>query len=218
MEMLTAAKEAGVKALAITDHGKVAGGRLTSVFFERMPEDIVPGIRLLKGIEANIDQVPGKTDVPPRYLEHCDLILLGLHRPLTGIETRQQFTDALIKTMTDCPYVDVITHPNIPSYPVYYEPLAEAARECGVALELNNVKSTLKRASDEDTLEMLEVCAKAGCQIAVNSDAHIIREIGCDDAVRPFLKQISFPEELIVNSNLDSALTWIESRRKNKKK
>jgi len=35
LEMLTAAKNAGLKALAITDHGTALEGRISSPFFDR---------------------------------------------------------------------------------------------------------------------------------------------------------------------------------------
>ena len=44
LEMLEAARAKGMKGLAITDHGLSLGGRLNSIFFERL-KDPVPGIR-----------------------------------------------------------------------------------------------------------------------------------------------------------------------------
>ena len=66
IEILTAAKAAGLKGLAITDHGISVGGRTNSVFFERLHHP-VPGIRLFKGVEANVLGHDGAIDVVDRY-------------------------------------------------------------------------------------------------------------------------------------------------------
>jgi len=215
--MITRAKELGLKAIAITDHGKTLGGRLSSVFFERLL-DPVPGIKLLKGIESNVLDKNGNIDCPVKFLKHMDVVLLGIHPNIQDGHGIRTYTEMLITAIKKNRYIDIITHPNDPFYPIDFKTLAECAKENDVALELNNSKIMLNRVSAEITENMLAACKDAGCLIAVNSDAHTLNEIGLDDSVAPLLKKVCFPEKLIINRNIDSALEFLSRRKQIKMK
>jgi histidinol phosphatase-like PHP family hydrolase len=62
--------------------------------------------------------------------------------------------------------------------------------------------------------EFLDACKRAGCMIAVNSDAHALGEVGLDESVRPLLQKVGFPPSLIVNETAESAFAFVEERRK----
>jgi putative hydrolase len=215
LEMLEAAKAKGLKGLAITDHGKLAGGRANSVFFERL-KDPVPGIRFLKGIECNVDGDTGKTDCPVKFLGFMDLVLVGLHDNLPAGLGRDHYTRILIKALENNPFIDMVTHPNNGAYSLDYERLVDAAVRLNVLVELNNSKVFLKRAPDSDAEALIGACKRKGCRVAVVSDAHVLTEIGRDDEIRPLLTRHQFPEELIVNRTAESAFAFIEERRERK--
>lgn len=217
VEMLTEARRLGLAGLAITDHGRLVGGRANSVFFERL-EDPVPGIRLLKGIEANPDGDTGKTDVPRQFLPYMDLVLLGLHDNQPAGQSREYYTQALVAAMEQNPFVDVITHPNSPYFPVDYDEVCSAATRLDVAVELNNSKVRLQRVADTETEVLIESCLRHRCRAVLSSDAHCFQEIGRDEDIRPLLRKHGFPEERIVNSDAESAFGFIESRRERKKR
>ncbi len=217
IEMITRAKELGLKAIAITDHGKTLGGRLSSVFFERLL-DPVPGIKLLKGIESNVLDKNGNIDCPVKFLKHMDVVLLGIHPNIQDGHGIRTYTEMIITAIKKNRYIDIITHPNDPFYPIDFKTLAECAKENDVALELNNSKIMLNRVNAEITENMLAACKDAGCLIAVNSDAHTLNEIGLDDSVAPLLKKVCFPEKLIINRNIDSALEFLSRKKQIKMK
>jgi len=217
MEMLTGAKEKGLKGIAIADHGPALGGRVSSVFFDRLTQPL-SGIRLLKGMECNVMLEPGKIDCPMQFLKWMDVVLLGLHLGEHCNQTRKACTDLLIRALEDNPYVDIVTHPNSTMFPVDYERLAVAAAKQGMALELNNSKSELRQISAEETEQLVKACMNVGCRIAVDSDAHVLPEIGRDHAVLPFLERARFPEELIVNRKAETAFAFVEERRDRKQK
>ncbi len=212
VEMLTQAKKLGMKALAITDHGKTLGGRLSGVFFERLQEPI-PGIKLLKGIESNVLDQSGNIDCPTKLLKYMDVVLLGIHPNIQNGLGIKAYTKMLITAIEKNRYVDVITHPNDPYYPINFKTIAECAKQNDLALELNNSKIMLNRVSVELTEDMLTECKNTGCFIAVNSDAHALNEIGLDDSVTPLLKNVNFPEELIINRNMETALDFINRKK-----
>jgi putative hydrolase len=213
VEMLTEARNRGLAALAITDHGPVLQGGTPSTFYDRLV-DPVDGIRLLKGLECNIAKDNGEIDFPQKFLKYADIILLGLHPHLPAGKPKEQNTALLIRALEKNPFVDIVTHPEDVQYPVDFDKLAQYAKVHGVALECNNSKILNKRVAPELMVDLLDACKRAGCRIAVNSDAHALKEVGCDDSVRPLLMQVGFPEDLIVNRDVKSAFAFIEERRK----
>jgi len=216
IEMLAKARSIGMKGLAITDHGPALGGRLNVVFYKRLKEP-VPEIKLLKGIECNILDNNGKIDCPAEFIPYMDIILLGIH-PNTEVGLGiKYYTDILLKAMEKNPNVDIITHLNTTEYEVDFDRIAQNAVLYGMALEVNNSKTLYNIASDDLTKKFITACKNNRCQIAISSDAHTVEEIGCDDSVRPILKELQFPEEFIVNRSAETAFEFVEKRRKNKR-
>lgn len=215
MELLEGARDRGVKALAITDHGPALGGRISSVFYDRLQQPL-EGIRLLKGMECNVLVEAGKIDCPVQFLPKMDIVLLGLHLGEHCSQPRKVCTDLLINAINANHYVDILSHPNSTMFPVDYERLAIAASRLGMALELNNSKDDLSQVPEDETAALVAACLKTGCLIAVSSDAHTLPEIGRDNAVRPYLEKVHFPPELIVNATAESAYAFIEKRRSKK--
>jgi putative hydrolase len=212
LEMLNQARALGLEALAITDHGLTLGGHLNGPFFDRL-QDPVPGVKLLKGVECNVLNDGGHIDLPMQWIQHLDVVLVGLHPNLKGILSRRHTTDMLVTTLERNPHVDIVTHPNSPDFMVDFEPVARTALKYGIALELNNSKSRPGYCTDEVTRELIEVCKDVGCAMAVSSDAHTITEIGDDSYVRDFLEEADFPEDLIVNRTLESTMEFLGLRR-----
>jgi len=212
LEMLTRARENGMSALAITDHGPQLGGRLASTFFDRLVNPVA-GIRLLKGVECNLDGDGGRIDLPRRFLPYCDVILLGVHPNTPAGQGAATYTDLLIAALRANPEVAIVTHPNSDEYPLELRRLARAAADLDVALEVNNSKTAFKRVDDAVTCELIECCKEEQCMVAVSSDAHAVNEIGDDSAVQPLLEKVGLPEHLIVNRSAASALDWLSRRR-----
>jgi putative hydrolase len=217
LELLEGGRRAGLAAMAITDHGLAVGnGRLTSVFFERFKcpyEDIV----LYKGIELNILDDTGAVDIVWQFMPFIDIILLGVHPNLPPRGSREHYTAMLCAALEKNPFIDIITHPNDPAYPLDYLRIARMAKERGVAIELNNSKILYNRSTAEDALELIAACKQSGCLVAVNSDTHALHELGRDESVRPLLDRAGFPADRIVNRDSDSAAAFIEGRKGFKK-
>jgi putative hydrolase len=216
LELLDYGRRIGLKAMAITDHGTAVGGRLSSVFFERFTPPHT-GIKLYKGIEHNILDDKGTVDVSWQFMPFIDILLFGVHPNLTPHGSKERYTAVVVAAIERNPFLDILSHPNDPTYPLDYGKIARKAKEAGVALELNNSKILYKRSTPEDALELIRACKDAGCLMAVNSDTHALLELGRDEAVRPLLEKVKFPEELIVNRTLETAEKFIEGRKGLKK-
>ncbi len=212
VEMLTEAKARKLSALAITDHGPFLKGGPPTTFFDRL-SDPVDGIRMLKGLESNVVDDSGAIDFPQQFLKYADIVLLGLHPHLPLGKTADHNTALLVRALAKNPFVDIVTHPEDLQYPVDFDMLAAYAKENGIAVECNNSKVLNNRVSSERMIELVDACKKAGCRMAINSDAHALREVGLDDSVRPLVRRAGFPSRLIVNETAESAFAFVEERR-----
>jgi putative hydrolase len=216
IEMLTHARFAGLKGLAITDHGPFLKGRTPNTFFERLGQPIT-GITMLKGMECNIKNEEGEIDFPLPYLKFADIVLLGLHPGNTPGLSRERYTSLMLWALDKNPFVDIVTHPEDPAFPLDLPRLADYARDHGMALEINNSKALYKRFPQQATIALITACKKAACRVVIDSDAHAIHEIGLDSSVLPLLEQAHFPRELVINATAEGAFRFVEERRKIKK-
>jgi putative hydrolase len=111
-------------------------------------------------------------------------------------------TDNLIKCM-EHPKIFVVSPPDDDAFPLDYERLVRAAKENGVALEVNDasLREGKKKNCRKTISGYLKLCMKYGTNIYVGSDAHDPSFIGCFDSAEALLDELSFDEELIVNSS-----------------
>ncbi len=123
MELLTRAKELGLKGLAITDHGPVLEPSTPGPFWDRLNNPL-DGIKMFKGMECNVLDEEGNIDLPEEKLKYMDIVLLGLHPNLTPSNDKFKNTNMLIKAMEKNKAINVITHPNDKHYPVNFYRLA----------------------------------------------------------------------------------------------
>jgi DNA polymerase (family 10) len=187
-EMARAAKAAGDRYLAMTDHSHyLREGRLEAQWREidEVNERVKP-FRVLKGIEANI-RSDGSIDVADEALAELDWVVASLHSAFDRSPTER------ILAALDNPHVDSIGHltgrklNKRPGADVDVEKVVARAVETGTALELN---------SQPDRLDMRDVHARlageAGVRIPITTDAHSsgalgYRELGVAQARRAWL-------------------------------
>lgn len=216
LEVLTRAKALGMTAVAITDHGKVLSPRFSSPVYDRLSHPL-EGIKLLKGIECNLLDDKGTIDLPGKLLPYLDVVLLGIHPNTPKGLGKPKYTEMMLAAMDENPAVDILTHLNDVNYPVDFHRIIERAKQSGIAVELNNSKTRLKRAPDNLTRELVKTAQSNGAKIVVTSDMHAIEELGEDSSVKPFLSEADYPRELIVSRSADSAFAFLDERRANKK-
>ncbi|MEZ6125991.1 MAG: DNA polymerase/3'-5' exonuclease PolX [Planctomycetaceae bacterium] len=178
-EMAEAAKQRGLKYIAITDHSKrvsMANGldadRLRKHWEEiRRVRDTINGIEILCGIECDILE-DATLDLPDDVLAEADWVIAVLHYGLQ--QPREQIMKRLMTAITS-PHVDIIGHPtgrmigkregadiNIPD-------MLKAAADHGVMMEIN---AHFKR------LDLSDINAAAakdlGIPIVISTDAHSV--------------------------------------------
>jgi len=198
-EVLNIASRNQMELVAITDHGPALGATVRGSFFfpGRVPAEY-DGVKILKGMEANIVDLDGATDIPPSLLKRLDIVLAGLHAvfPGEGVEAN---TRAVLGLLERGPAVDVIAHPDIRAYPLDLERVVAAAAERGAALELNNANLALDKTDLDQARRLIELGRKHGALFALNSDGHTWAEFGRDEEVRRLLRDLGSPALDIIN-------------------
>lgn len=215
LEVLNEASEQGLQGMAITDHGKALNGPgISQVFLKRFPDEY-KGVKVWKGIEANV--LPdGGVDVPADLISNLDIILLGLHPNIPCGKSEDYYTELLLSSMQTNPYIDILAHPDTKFYPLDIKRVVETAVSLGMAVEFNNANIMYEKTNIEKMKELAEAVQKTGCRAVISSDAHSVSEIGEDKHIIETMKKYKMPQVPIINSNLASILDFIKGRRKNK--
>lgn len=221
-EMAAAARERGLKVLAISDHSGslgVAGGMSVDKLHGRRAEILTvqekmgDTLRLLQGTEVEI-HADGSLDYPDDVLAKLDVVVASLHSSLR--QPREQITDRLLRAMRN-PHVDIIGHPSGRLLPnregadLDWEQVLNTAKETGVALEINAHPSRL----DLDEVYSRRA-AEMGIPLSLNTDAHApdqldLIEYGISATRRAWLE----PDQIINAWPAGKLFAWLEKRGEN---
>ena len=131
-ENLIAAQKRGLRLLAITDHGIGTPDSPPLSFFENLtslPQN-VDGIRLLRGVEANIMDHTGRLDIPDEVLRQLDFVVASYHTSCTVPGTAAEHTRSYIQ-LAQNENVDLIGHSGSAEFVYDYETVIPIFGECG---------------------------------------------------------------------------------------
>jgi putative hydrolase len=214
-ENIQEAKEKGLYAMGTSDHSTAMPGTVHPIFFSNYKaiRDSIMGVRILKSIEVNITDFDGRLDMDDKVLKNMDYVIASLHKPCIVAGTPSQNTNALIQVMKN-PYVRIIGHPDDGRFPLEYEKLVLAAKGEKVALELNNSSFSERSGrtyANRNYREMLKYCMRYQVPIVMNSDAHIYYDIGNVSSCEKLLKELDFPQKLVLNYSM-KGLDYILNR------
>ncbi len=219
MEIAQAASEQGLKMIALTDHGPCMPGGPHAYHFSN--QAVIPaelfGVRILKGIEANVVDRKGTLDLDDFRLAKLDIVLAGLHTLCAPYGTRCENTEMMINTMKN-PWVDVIVHPGNPEYEVDEEAIVKAAVEHDVALEINNSSLTVSRRGSVEHCNNIACLAKRyGAKILLGSDSHFALSVGNFAQALQLLTNNDIPVEYVLNTSVEKIWHHL-NRRKNRRR
>jgi len=217
MENARYASEIGLEILGVTDHGPNLPGAPQLWYFGNfkvLPKTLY-GVRMLYGCEANIIDYEGNVDLPLEIQEGLDLMIASLHEPLMdGGKGADSNTTAILKAM-DNPNVNILGHLGNPKFPINEEEIIKKAKEKNILIEINNSSFISSRIGSQDTCtNIAKFCKKLGVRIILNSDAHFCYSIGEISFAQRLLKEIDFPEALIINENKDDLISYFNEKRK----
>lgn len=214
-EMAREAPVNGIEMFAVTDHGPAMKGAPYLYHFGNMrviPAEIY-GVRILKGVEANIIDYDGNTDMPDEYLKRLDFALASFHDICIPPSTVEEHTNALVRVLRN-PYIDAIAHPGNPQFGVDIEKVVKAAKENNKLIEINNHSFYVRSGSEENCRNFVKMCKAHRVRIVCGSDAHISFHIGRFDKVYKLLEEEGMPEELVLNASIAGFDEYILERRK----
>nr|WP_268991766.1 phosphatase [Limnobaculum eriocheiris] len=206
-ENLEQARERGLQVMGISDHACVPPATAIPYYLRNFKvfTPYMLGIRVLKGVEANIVDYQGNIDVEEQDLARLDYVIASLHQQNLVPGSRNQNTQALCGAIRH-PAVNIIGHPNDGVYPVDFTEVVPLAKQYRVALELNN--ATLRANAGRErpkalAIEMLELCKQHQASIIVGSDSHIYYDVGEFSEAEKLLREVHFPEALVINYQIE---------------
>ena len=145
-EIARVAADKGLALIALTDHGPAMPGGPHAYHFSNQTAipDVLFGLRVLKGIEANVMDRRGRLDLDEFRLSKLDIVAVGLHSVCSPYGSKKENTTMMVEAMQN-PFVDIVVHPGNPEYLVDEETIVKAAARYDVALEVNNSSLTVSR-------------------------------------------------------------------------
>lgn len=210
-DLAAAAVRQGLELFAVTEHSPGFPGSTSLAFFKSLhllPPSI-DGVRLLRGVEANL--LPdGGLDVSERLLSELDWVMVGYHRAVPfDISDVEANTAALLAAVRH-PRVNVIAHPLAHRFTFDVARICAAAAECATALEFNNRAIVEAPLGAAPWVELARGCAAAGTPVTVGSDAHAAHVLGHFDAALAVLKAGGVPPAQIVNRSAATVLAFLQ--------
>lgn len=206
MENAKAGKTRNLQILGISDHGYGMPQTTAREYWMNLHclPPYVEGIRLLRGMESNIANRKGEI-LEEDIFPDVDYVIASIHGNCYSADTGDlsDYTEAACNAMRN-PRVKILGHPDDSRYPMDYEAVVKTAIECGVALEVNNssvMPYSYRRHAADNIKKYLGICKSLGCRIIVNSDAHIAEAVGDFRQAEDLLREVDFPEELVVNTS-----------------
>lgn len=214
-EVAKAASEKGLKVIAITDHGPAMPGGAHEYYFwnlRTVPNELY-GVRILKGVEANIVDTSGKLDLDEEILKMLDLVIVALH-PYIGYEgiTASDNTKTLLKVFEN-PYVNILAHPGNPLFPFDYEKVIDKALRCKVLLEINNSSKQIRTGSFKNCIKIASILNEKKAYTVLSSDAHYKTEVGNLSDALSIATKGGLTEDKILNYDPDKLLEFLRDKR-----
>lgn len=180
-QMAAQARQRGYEYIGITDHSqslKIAGGLTEEQLWEQIREidqwnERLDGIRVLKSAEVDI-RVDGSLDYPDELLRELDYTVCSIHSRF-GLGKEEQ-TERILRAM-DSPYFTILGHATgrlllkRPGYELDMKRIIRHAAGRGCCFEINSSPDRLDLPA-----EHVRAAAAAGIRIAINTDAHGLRD------------------------------------------
>lgn len=213
-EMAREASVNGIEMFAMTDHGPAMKGAPYLYHFGnlRAIPDTIYGVRVIKGVEANIIDFSGGLDMPDGYLRRLDFSMASFHDICIEPSTLEDHTTAIINVLKN-PYVDAVAHPGNPQFQVDIKRVVKAARDNGKFIEINNHSFIVRAGCEDNCRNFASECKRQGVSIVCGSDAHISFDVGRFDRVYKLLEEVNMPEELIMNTSIDKFEEYLKAKK-----
>lgn len=184
------------------------------------------GIRVMYGCEADIMDLDGHLfgwNIPVTYhlsvpaeppyalledeiLSRCEYVIASIHEhSWANGATREQLTQMYLRVL-EHPKVLILGHPGRSGLDFDEYAVAEAARDAGKLIEINETSFRGHYSSHERCTQIARACARVGCMISTGSDAHISYDVARLDRTHTLLEDIDFPQHLVATRDAETFL------------
>ncbi len=215
-ENAEAACEKGLSMIAMTDHGPAMPGGAHPYHFHNMrvlPQTIY-GVRILKGVEANITDFDGKLDLDAEILKEMEIVIASFHTVCMKPGSRKENTHTLQKVI-DNPYVNIIGHPGDIRFSFDIPEIIKAAKAAHVLPEINNsslLPVSFRPGGDSMIREIILEALKQDVPLVLGSDSHYKNDVGNFEKAYELCQSCGFPDSLILNFNAERFLKYISGK------
>lgn len=215
-ENILQAVEVGLKGFCVTEHSGAMPGAApewSPVSMSMLPE-YQDGLRLYRGLEADILAPDGTVCPSAEYLSKLEFCIASMHIVAAHFErSMSACTEAYLKALEN-PYITVLGHVDRIAFPCDLESVVRKAQECGKLIELNNASLIPARVSGHrNVFRLIELCRQYDVPVCVCSDAHYYTMVGDFNLMEAALAERDFPEELIANRTIESFDGILQKRR-----
>ena len=205
MENIEVAIERNLEAIAITDHGPATADAPHHWHFSNC-RDIprtVKGMTVIRGAECSYLDTNSSLDLDDWILDRLDIVIASMHQPAFEGD---DFIE-LMMNAAENPRIHIMGHIGRTSFTLTdeeYEKIVISAKENGKLIELNNhyFEKTDRPYFAENAKKVMKACKKHSVPIVVNTDAHFCTKVGDTELAQSLLKELEYPEELIMNTSL----------------
>ena len=214
-ELVGRANSLGLEAIAITDHGPgLPDGPHIYHFSNQERFYNIPGnCVVLTGVEEDLAGPNGEVFLPENLLAKLEIVLLGLHPYPNGwanTNPKNIVIKSLLNAM-DNPLIKGITHPVNNWFDFSKEEMKTLVKhsvQTQTAVELNLSKII---GLENKLFEFLELVGEFSAPLMINSDAHILHELGDFSNLALFSDKINFNN--VINLNYESVKNFFGIKR-----
>lgn len=204
-ENIDEAKSKGLKYVGVSDHAPNMPGSTHPFYFGNLGviKEEINGVKVLKGIEANIMDFDGNIDIPKDVVGKLDYVIASFHPPCINPGNIHENTKAILNVMEN-EEVKIIGHLDDSRYPVDYDKVVVKAKETKTLLEINNSSlrpNSFRVGAIDNAKVLLNLCKKHDVKVILGSDAHIYYQVGSFENCTKILEEVNFPGNLVVNFN-----------------
>lgn len=217
MDYVKEAKSKDLELIGFSDHGPAMRGA-ADVFHianQVVIPDVLEGIRILKGVEANIIDFNGDIDIEERFMERLDYAIASIHDVCITPGSELENTKMMIAAMKNQPLVDIIGHAGNPRVPIDLKEFVLGAAEYNKIIEINNSSFTsMSRAGSKERCEQIARYAKEfGVKVIAGSDSHFHTALGVLDVAKKTIEDACIDDAYIMNLSAEKFIADLRNRR-----
>lgn len=213
LENLQYAKKHGLRGIAVTEHcPTIADAPCASHFrYSQLPRT-VEGVMIFKGAEVNVLDTQGHVDLDEELLRRLDWVIASMHGPCFAPDQPPEAVSEAWIRIAENPLIDCIGHSGAQCYAFDYERVIPVFAEYGKVVEINNHSFRGRQGSKENCTRIAALCKKYRVPVVLSSDAHFALNVGVFDQALEVLRTVDFPEELVLNNDLNRLIDFINRK------